>query len=190
MAFLPPLLPTRLPALPTCLLHTPLTSPYLLVSPFPYLPPFQTYLSHFLYILYFHPILFFLMLVFCFFSYSCLRCLCSSSVSSFHDPRFSLVLVLSSFCTCHVLVSRSSFLSLLFSHFTSRPLSSSSSSSFPYSCSSLLTPPPRHRPLSSFRILCPEPSSSSSCPLVPFLLVPILVHHLLPARQEREALLK
>lgn len=26
MAFLPPLLPTRLPALPTCLLHTPLTS--------------------------------------------------------------------------------------------------------------------------------------------------------------------
>lgn len=186
MAFLPPLLPTRLPALPTCLLHTPLTSPYLLVSPFPYLPPFQTYLSHFLYILYFHPILFFLVLVFCFVSYSCLRCLCSSSASSFHDPRFSLVLVLYLSCSCFSLfVPLSPLLALYFPSFVLVLVLVLSLFLF-----LLLTPPPRHRPLSSFRILCPEPSSSSSCPLVPFLLVPILVHHLLPARQEREALLK
>lgn len=183
MAFLPPLLPTRLPALPTCLLHTPLTS----LSPhFPICLPSRPICPTFS--------IFFTSIPFsfssCLFSVSSLILVFDVSVHRLR-PRFMILASpLSSFCTCPVLVSRSSFLSLLFSHFTSRPLSSSSSSSFPYSCSSLLTPPPRHRPLSSFRILCPESSSSSSCPLVPFLLVPILVHHLLPARQEREALLK
>lgn len=128
MAFLPPLLPTRLPALPTCLLHTPLTSS----SPhFPICLPSRPICPTFS--------IFFTSIPFsfssCLFSVSSLILVFDVSVHRLR-PRFMILASpLSSFCTCPVLVSRSSFLSLLFSHFTSRPLSSSSSSSFPYSCS-------------------------------------------------------
>lgn len=170
MAFLPPLLPTRLPALPTCLLHTPLTS----LSPhFPICLPSRPICPTFS--------IFFTSIPFsfssCLFSVSSLILVFDVSVHRLR-PRFMILASpLSSFCP--------RFVPVMFLFLALRSSLSSSRTLLPVLC-----PRPRHRPLSSFRILCPEPSSSSSCPLVPFLLVPILVHHLLPARQEREALLK